>query len=327
MQACWKCSAGVCRCPLVFPSIFPLTVSFVIRPDRLSCQSYLSAFWIQDILSFGLDGLKRPRVRASLGASEQRLSQLVFPQLPFPHIAWHFLWNSGGFCFCFVRGASHYCYTLSGYLRWWRWGVTTSVISVSLCEILSSHVEHKVFDFSDFRLWFFFFSFCLLLSTKFSPPYLVAFAYLEFSLHLYLLSSLSLSFLVSWVAHIQTSLGEGPGGLLGHCPEQSLWLGWVLQRIQQTAAFVSAALTFPRLPGQVIGPCSTKHDLWQKKHFDPIFQKGAAVIGSNRSVTDAPPGWTPNNSSRLLIVEQPLNHSNFSTPRFLFTYYMSYPYI
>lgn len=132
MQACWKCSAGVCRCPLVFPSIFPLTVSFVIRPDRLSCQSYLSAFWIQDILSFGLDGLKRPRVRASLGASEQRLSLLVFPQLPFPHIAWHFLWNSGGFCFCFVHGASHYCYTLSGYLRWWRWGVTTSVISVSL---------------------------------------------------------------------------------------------------------------------------------------------------------------------------------------------------
>lgn len=159
MQACWKCSAGVCRCPLVFPSIFPLTFSFVIRPDRLSCQSYLSAFWIQDILSFALDGLKRPRVRASLGASEQRLSQLVFPQLPFPHIAWHFLWNSGGFCFCFVHGASHYCYTLSGYLRWWRWGVTTSVISVSLCEILSSHVEHKVFDFSDFRLWFFFFLF------------------------------------------------------------------------------------------------------------------------------------------------------------------------
>lgn len=68
-----------------------------------------------------------------------------------------------------------------------------------------------------------------------------------------------------------------------------------------------------------------------KKHFDPIFQKGAAMIDSNRSVTDAPPGWTPNNSSHcgiveLLIVEQPLNYSNFSTPRFLFTYYMSYPY-
>lgn len=66
-------------------SIFPLTFSFVICPDRLSSQSYFPTLWVQDILLFGLDGLRTPRVRAVLSQFSCRWS--ISSLLP-PHRPW-----------------------------------------------------------------------------------------------------------------------------------------------------------------------------------------------------------------------------------------------
>lgn len=75
------------------------------------------------------------------------------------------------------------------------------------------------------------------------------------------------------------------------------------------AVFAPAAPTLPRLVWQVIDPWDTKLDDFYKKHFDPTFQKGIGNVDSKQSVTDSI--QTRNNYNRLLIVEHPLNHSNF----------------
>ena len=84
-------------------------------------------------------------------------------------------------------------------------------------------------------------------------------------------------------------------------------------------------LPYPGWCGRLQIPGAQSLIISDKKHFDLIFQKGTVSIDSNQSVIDSI--QTRNNYNHLLIVEHPLNHSNFSTPRFLFTCYISYPYI
>ena len=100
-------------------------------------------------------------------------------------------------------------------------------------------------------------------------------------------------------------------------------IGWSLSRVELLIGWsppedLDKWQPLPQLPfpspascGHVLGPRGTKYD---RKHVDPIFQTGALSMDSNQGAIGAPSAGTDSNCSHMLIMEHPLNHSNFSTP-------------